>query len=571
MIKRIIISFFALAFVFQPLFTSGPMAGEPSSAYGPMAAPNEGPFALDVAAASQRNPNIKNIIVMIPDGASQSAYTLARWYKSYNPATSVVDPTVKLHVDDYASALVRTWWRNATTTGMITDSAPAATAMATGVKTDDKFIGMSYESTPFASILEGAKLLGKATGLVVTCNIQHATPAAFSAHHNDRNRFDIIGEQQVYNEIDVVFGGGSLFLQPPYRQDGQNIIDSIRAMGYQYISTRQEMMALSSGRVWGLFADAVLAYEFDRIETAPTEPSLAEMTGKAIELLSQNEDGFFLMVEGSKIDWSAHANDPVGMISETLAFDEAFKIAIDFARANQDTMILVASDHGTGGMSIGDIQTGGFPPAVETYSWDPVQKFISPLHRARLTGEGVGRKFNQDRSNIVEVMAQWYGINDLNEQEIKTIQEAGAVQMSYIIGPMISRRSYIGWTTHGHSAEETNLFSYFPGNSRLVGTIKNTDIAHIVAGIWGINLETLTRELFVNAEDVFRARGAAVEIDSSVRAAGRMTVTKGNTSIVIPENKNYVTRNGEKVVLRSVIVNQDGTFFVPQTVIDMIQ
>ena len=549
------------------LFAAGQQAD--SGPHGPIAAPNAGPFALDVAAASQSNSNIRNIIVMIPDGTAQSAYNLARWYKSYDPAASTVDPSVRLHLDDYASALVRTWWQKDGVVGMITDSAPAATAMATGIKTDDNFIGMTYSSTPSATILEGAKLLGKATGLIATSNIQHATPAAFSSHHNDRRRYDIIGEQQVYNEIDVVFGGGSQFLQPPYRQDGQNIIDSINAMGYQYITTRDEMLSLSNSRVWGMFAGNAMAYEFDRLETAPTEPSLAEMTAKAIELLSQNSSGFFLMVEGSKIDWTAHANDPMGIVSDTLAFDEAFRVAVEFARANQDTMILVLSDHGTGGMTVGDIQTGGFP-ASPTYSWEPVQKFITPLHRARLTGEGISQMLNEDRTNITEVMAQWYGIDDLSTQEIEAIRTANLGQLNYIIGPMISRRASIGWTNYGHTAEEMNLFSYFPGGSRLIGTIENTDVARITAGIWGMDLDALTRQLFVEAEPVFNARGAVVEIDTSIRAAARMTVSRGDTTIVIPENKNYVLRNGERVPLRSVIVNQSGTFFVPQDVIDMI-
>ena len=541
-----------------------------SGPYGPIASPVAGPFALDAAAAGQRNPHIRNIIIMIPDGTPQSASTLARWYKAYNPVNSEIDPAVRLHLDDYASGLVRTWWRNAETVGMITDSAPAATAMATGVKTDDNFIGMTFESTPRASILEGARSIGKSTGLVATSNIQHATPAAFSAHHNDRGRFDIIGEQQVYNAIDVVFGGGSQFLQPPYRQDGQNIIDSIRAMGYQYITTRDEMLALNSGRVWGMFAANAMAYDFDRPETAPDEPSLAEMTAKAIELLNKNSSGFFLMVEGSKIDWAAHANDPTGVISDTLAFDAAFKVAVDFAKASQDTMILIVADHGTGGISIGNMQTAG-PGFPSTYSFDPVHKFISPLRRARLTGEGISTKINEERSNIVEAVSQWFGIDDLSDDEIETIRAANPRQLNNIAGPMISRRAYIGWTTSGHTAEEMNLFSYFPGGSRLSGTIENTDIARISAGIWGIDLDSLSARLFVEAQSAFAAKGAGVDIDTAVRAAGTMTVSKGDTVIVIPENKNYVVVNGERITINSVIVNQSGVFYVPVEVIDLIR
>ena len=520
-------------------------------------------FAMNRHAAKQYNPDIKNIIILIPDGMSVDGTTLARWYRAYCRETGDFDTSLFLAMDELASGLVRTWWQTGGVIGGIVDSAPAATAMAGGIKTNDKFLGVTCENVPVATILEAANLIGKSTGMIATSNIQHATPAGFSSHINDRAGFSVIAEQQAHNNIDVVFGGGSQFMV----NNGRDSIEALKAKGFQYITTRDEMKALTSGRVWGLFAPNAMAYEFDRLENAPTEPSLAEMTAKAIELLSRNENGFFLMVEGSKIDWAAHANDPVGLVSDILAFDDAVAVALEFAKANQNTMLIIASDHGTGGIRIGDRNTQNAAAILPYYS-AALHHFIRPLTRARLTGEGLVAKFNANRSNIREVMAEWYGLDDLALMEEALIRITPAGRMNHIVGPMISQRAFLGWTTRGHTGEDVVLYTYLPGDRRITGVIENTDIALIMAGVWGIDLEAVTRQLFNDAGPVFTAKGANVEIDDE---AGNMIVTKGNVTLVIPENRNFVYLNGARTAIDSVIVNDmDGRFYVPQVVLDMI-
>ncbi|MCL2815099.1 MAG: alkaline phosphatase [Oscillospiraceae bacterium] len=560
-------------------------------------------FAINVNEAKLPNAQIKNIIVMIPDGMSIDGVALSRWYKSYDAKTGNIDTSVTLAMDELASGLVRTYWSDGKTIGAIVDSAPAATAMASGIKTFDKFVGMTPESTPVATIIEAAQLIGKSTGIVVTCNVQHATPAAYTSHYNDRSRYDIIGEQQAYNGLDVVLGGGSMYLGLPYRKDNENIINEIKMLDYNYVTTRNEMNEVTEGKLWGMFADDAMAYDFDRAENAADEPSLAEMTAKAIELLSQNENGFFLMVEGSKVDWTAHANDPIGLISDILAFDEAVKVALDYAKANQDTMLLIMTDHGNGGITIGNYDTDA------SYSKDPVGKFIAPLKKAKLTGEGVAFKFGADRINalnamkalndidddadeeekltaaeikeitakfkeeraiIVKAMKDYYGMDDLTEEEITAIMATPNGSMNYTVGPMISKRAYLGWTTTGHTGEEVNLYTYLPDDLCITGTIDNTDIAKICAGVWEISLSAVTKLLYNDAETAFKAKGAFVEIDVEIPSSGRMTVTKGAAVLVILENKNYVILDDDIYIIDSVIVNQSGKFYVPQIVLDMI-
>jgi len=527
------------------------------------------------------SPEIKNIIVMIPDGMSIDGVALARWYKSYDTTTGTFDTSVSLNMDDLASGLVRTWWQKGNIIGGIVDSAPAGTAYASGIKTDDKVIGMTYDHKPVATILEAANLIGKSTGIVVTCEVQHATPATFTSHISNRGQQQIIAEQQVYNNIDVVLGGGVNRLTG--RTDNENLINEIKSMDYEFVTTREDMFAVKSGKLWGMFGarelNFAMAYEFDRVGLELDEPSLAEMTTKAIELLSQNEDGFFLLVEGSKIDWTAHANDPIGLISDILAFDKAVGVALDYAKKNQDTMILIMSDHGTGGITIGNRDTQN-AQAKLPYDSAAIDNFIVPLTKAKLTGEGVAFKFNEERTNIAEVMKEYYGIDDLTAEEIEVIKATSFGAMNNVVGLMLSERAYLGWTTHGHTGQEVNLFSYLPGDGRITGTIDNTDIAKIMAKTWNIDLEAVTQRLFNDAETAFKALGATVETDTDIASSGRMIVKKDGVIITILENKNYVIVENSylvdsadgpaKVIIEGVVVNQDGKFYVPKSVIELI-
>ena len=145
------------------------------------------------------------------------------------------------------------------------------------------------------------------------------------------------------------------------------------------------------------------------------EPSLAEMTNKAIDTLSKDKDGFFLFVEGSKVDWAAHANDPIGIISDVLAFDDAVNEALEFAKKDGNTMVIAVSDHGNSGITMGNVNTNGNYPEI------PVSAYIDPLKKATMTVEGALKQLNDDRSNMKEV-AELYGLDNLTEEEIEALK-----------------------------------------------------------------------------------------------------------------------------------------------------
>jgi alkaline phosphatase len=508
---------------------------------------------------------VKNVILLVPDGMSSDVVTLARWYNGGE----------KLNLDQLATGMVRTYSSDAP----IADSAPAATAMATGFKSHTGFIGVlpdvntmpglsplpeGYERMPVANLLEAAKLSGRSTGIISTSEIMHATPASFSAHDPSRKNYDSISEQQVYQGIDVVLGGGTSFFTSEVRKDKEDLISEIKER-YQFVTTLSELNSVKDGKVWGMFGEEALSYDFDRDKN--TEPSLADMTAKAIDLLKDDQDGFFLLVEGSKIDWAAHANDPIGMISDVLAFDKAVGVALEFAKADGNTLVIAASDHGNSGLTIGNENTGS------NYDKLPLSAFIDPLKKATLTGEGIEKLLNEDRSNVADVMKTYYGIEDLTEEEINEIINTETGSMNYTVGPMIAKRANIGFTTNGHTGEDVTLYVYAPESiDLLTGVVENTDIAKYIEKAMGLNLEETTKKLFVWSRGEFEALGATVIFDNVTDPKNPvLVVTKDDTTIKLPINKNIAYVNGEEKELDGVVVYNGIKTYVPQSALELIK
>lgn len=510
--------------------------------------------------AKKESQQAKNVIVLVKDGVSSTTTTLARWYKG--------EP---LAMDEIMSGGVRTY----SAESAVTDSAPAGTAMATGNKSNDKIVGVLPEKIaspgvdssladdplkPVANVLEGAKLEGKATGIIATSEIQHATPAAFSSHVTHRTDYDSIAEQQVYQNIDVVLGGGENSIEAKNRKDGENLVDVIEEKGYDIVETRDELLKSKSNKLWGTFAPAALAYDMDRAQTNPEEPTLAEMTKKGISTLSKDKDGFFLFVEGSKPDWAAHANDPIGMISDTLAFDEAVKEAVAFAKRDKNTLVIAVSDHGNSGISIGNQNTNSSYPAT------PVSAYIDPLKEAEMTLEGALKQLKKDNSNVLEVAAL-YGITNPTADETKALNSS--TNLSKTLVQLLANRANLGFTTGGHTGEDLFMYSYGPGKP--TGLIENTDVAKSTATALGFSLGKVDKEVFVEAESAFKKIGAKVSIDSSDKTNPVLVVKKGKTTAEIPVNKNIVTIKGKDKELKTVTVQSNGKFYVSQEAVNIVK
>lgn len=295
------------------------------------------------------------IILFIGDGMGEGQWFAGRWSAVGQDGTLAMD-----------SMPFSGWSRTASANNAITDSAAAGTALATGVKTNNGMIAMDPNSNALTTILERAQAQGMAVGLVTTTQMAHATPASFAAHVPDRSMMTEIARQMLAARVDVLLGGGEdeflpmsatgCYPEPGERDDGRNLIDEAMATGYTYVcdaATFSAVDPISTSRLLGLFADEGMI--------RPFSPSLVEMTQKAIDILSQDPDGFFLMIEGGQIDWACHANDAANAITDTIGLDEAVAVGKDYASMVVDTLIIVTADHETGGMSV-DLTAGDQGP-----------------------------------------------------------------------------------------------------------------------------------------------------------------------------------------------------------------
>ncbi|WP_419180520.1 alkaline phosphatase [Bacillus salipaludis] len=401
---------------------------------------------------------VNNIIFLIGDGMGASYTTAYRYFKD-NPATKKFDPTV---FDPYLVGQQMTYSDDPKHN--VTDSAAAGTAMATGVKTYNSAIGVDRNGLPVKSVLEAAKEKGKSTGFVVTCQIAHATPAAFGAHEKNRKNMDAIADDYFdekingHHKIDVMLGGGVTNL---VRSD-RDLTKEFQKDGYDYVTNKDEMVKSKQTKVLGLFAPEGLPKMLDRDASIP---SLKEMTETALSKLSKNKKGFFLMVEGSQIDWAGHDNDIVAAMSETQDFENAFKAAIDFAKKDKHTLVVATADHSTGGFSVG---------AKGNYNW-----FAAPIAAAKRTPDFMaeqiakGAEVEQTLKSNIEL--------SLKPEEIRLVKKAAeskdVTEIDNAIEKIFDNRSVTGWTTSGHTGDDVNIYAYGPGSDLFTGKINNTDQA----------------------------------------------------------------------------------------------
>ena len=418
----------------------------------------------------------KNVILFITDGTGPASLTLARDYLRYSEGTEM------LAVDSVEVGSIHTYASNS----RVTDSAAGATAFAAGVKTYNGAIAVDTLQRPVATLLEAAEAEGMATGLVATSRITHATPAAFAAHVPNRGMEAEIAVQELARGIEVLLGGGADFFLPDTlggrRTDGRNLMAEAEALGYNVVSDRAGFDALVRTPVLGLFTPSHMAYELDR--DPAEEPSLAEMTAKAIDLLADDPDGFFLMVEASRIDHAGHANDPAAHLHDVLAFNRAITVALDFAQEQGETLVVSTSDHETGGLSLG--RDG-------VYAWEP-----AVLARVTASLEGMADRYRQEQMPPCEMLETVASVTCTEDEAAAfggVLNDPPA--LSTMLLDVISARAGIGWTTSGHTAVDVPLYAFGPGQARFIGHHDNTAIGLVLADLLDFDLEVMTEALRV--------------------------------------------------------------------------
>ena len=297
--------------------------------------------ALYTAEAKKpKQPKIDNIIYMIGDGMGLAHVSMLQIEQKYAP--SAFDRAQNI-------ALTKTYSLN----NRVTDSAASGTALATGYKTNNSTLGLTPEGVRVESIIEKGEKQNYATGFVVTCYVNHATPAAFYAHVEKRGDNDgIISDFMKTKNIDVVFGGGAKYFDRYFKAQNKDYVAELKNKGYNVLLNIDELKSVNRGDVIGLFAEGDMP-----LKRQGRGEYLAEATAQALEILTNNvkeqkKDGFVLMVEGSKIDGEGHGKNIEGILAETRDFEKAIHVAMDYADAHPGTLVVVTSDHETSGLAI---------------------------------------------------------------------------------------------------------------------------------------------------------------------------------------------------------------------------
>jgi len=426
-------------------------------------------LTLTLALTAGAQAEVKNMIVLIGDGLGQGQIDLTRYM------TEGKDAELELMKLPNVGIMMTS------STQGVPDSAAAGTAMATGHKTDNGMVGMSPTGAELDSILDYAETLNKSTGIISTNKVTDATPAAFAVSAESRDDEGAIAKAILNNDVEVVLGGGADEFTA--ETAGEDVVKMAKEMGYEHVTNETELAnaEASNNKLLGLFNPSYMNYKLDRDNVNSNEPSLKEMTKKAVQVLSRDEDGFFLMSEGARIDHAAHAADIHGVVAETLEFDETVEYAVEWAKKNGNTMVVVVADHETLGFSVTEPMNKEALMNIE----------VSPEYMAAQMKEKKNEP-GMTIESIKNVFAEYANI-EMTDQEAREFNDSiinneGNMYYTYMIGweigSVIAKEYNAGVltsdvraksSTGGHTLNSVPIFAYGPESGAFNDVLDNTE------------------------------------------------------------------------------------------------
>lgn len=400
----------------------------------------------------------KNIIYMIGDGMGPAYLTAHRYYND-DSATPVVETSI---FDALWRGMASTYPDDDT---YVTDSAAAATALSTGIKSYNGAIAVNRQHVPVATMMQLAKRLGKANGVVASSQINHATPASFLVHNNNRRNYDELANMYVDFRInnmpvaDVMFGGGKEF----FIRDDRNLVNEFKQLGFNYADNWQQVEQLTAMPALALLADIALPSAID----SDQPQQLATLTAKALQLLSPADKGFVLLVEGSLIDWCGHDNDIACVLAEMNDFAAAVQVAKAYVDKHPDTLLVITADHETGGLSLG---------ADGQYLWLP-----EVVRQVKASGRIIAKQLIQADSDAA-AMALWLKLTGITlnaeqQQAVLAARSTDEDSLRKLSNLLVAKYSHTGWTTGGHTAADVAVMAYGKWQHDFSGFQDNTQIA----------------------------------------------------------------------------------------------
>lgn len=426
-----------------------------------------------------KNKKAKNIIMLVSDGMSTGTLNMADLY--LNRKMGKGSNWLQLYRDNRVS---RALMDTASASSIVTDSAAGSSSWGGGFRVNNGSLNVGPNGEMNLPIWQKFKKTGKMAGCVTTVPITHATPAGFCVSTKSRNSQDDIAEMYLDLGFDIMMGGGLNYFSAETRKDKKDIFEAFKSKGYQVAKNRSEMMNTNNGKpILGVFAEDALPYSIDRNnnkDLQETIPSLAEMTQKAIDRMKDHKNGFVLQVEGGKVDWAAHANDIGGLIYDQVAFDEAVKVAIDFAEKDKNTLVIITTDHG-------NANPGVIYGKNANTNFDSIQKY-------KHTNEWLLNEIHPT-STVAQVreIIEFANGSALSDDDAKTVlsyydglhkEEGGLYNYKKLpfkaFAEMQQKTNSVGWISMDHSADYVELAMFGPGSELLKPFIKNTDLHYLM-------------------------------------------------------------------------------------------
>jgi alkaline phosphatase len=430
-------------------------------------------------ASTFKNKKAKNIIFLVSDGMSSGTLNMADLYlnRTYGKSSH----WLQLYKDN---KVTRALMDTASASSIVTDSAAGSSSWGGGIRVPNGSLNVSVSGEKHLPIWQKFKKAGKKAGCVTTVPITHATPAGFCVNTASRNSQPEIAEMYLELGFDVLMGGGSDYFSATKRKDQKDLYAAYAAKGYQVVQEKTALENCSNANpILGVFDQDALPYYVDRNQDPQLQqkiPTLAEMAQKAIDNMKDHDKGFVLQIESGKVDWAAHANDIAGLLHEQIQFDEAIQVAMDFAEKNQETLVIITTDHG-------NANPGIIYGKEANDQFDSIQKYT---HSNEWILNSIHADFSL--SSLRELVENSNGMT-LSEENAKTLlgyytglekEDGGLYNFKKLpfkaFAEMQKKSNAVGWISMDHSADYVELAAYGPGSQLLKSFVKNTDLHYLM-------------------------------------------------------------------------------------------
>jgi alkaline phosphatase len=412
----------------------------------------------------------KSVIFMVADGMNIATWSLAdaylqrtvqgqtHWRQLYNER-----PVVRALCETHSASSI------------VTDSSAAASCWGIGHRIVNGVVNIMPDGSKPETLFSKMRMAHKRTGLVTTATATHATPAGFVAQVASRKSQSEIANQYLENGVDVIMGGGAEYFSEP-------LIAAYQQSGYQVVTKRHELLKADPTRkLLGIFSKRYIPYEVDRLHDAKLKaevPTLSEMTSAALAALEDSPHGFMLMVEGGRVDHAAHANDAPAIIHDMLAFDAAIQTVLNFIDRSPDTLLIITTDHGTGGIQLNGLGDEDFDTGKPAYTAStPAFMTLTQMHQSQEVAAALTK--GQPKAKLVEMLVQNSKLNfkatDLAKMtDLKTFQE------------VLPAYTGINWTSHAHTADLVEFCALGPGARQFSPFIRNDEVHHKILKATGL-------------------------------------------------------------------------------------